>query len=151
MAEPRPRAERARIGMARIFARLAALAVFICLGPLVSALLVVLLLFAGLRPEEIGVSPIAVSGPLLVGGVILHALPAALLAALVALFFITRPRIPLSGALAVTPVCALVSFASLSDMSADAALVSDAAPLVIVLALVAAAVCWRATKRWHSP
>ena len=64
---------------------------------------------------------------------------------------LARATAALSGALAVTPVCALISFASLSDMSADAALISDAAPLVIVLALVAAAVCWRATKRWHSP
>jgi hypothetical protein len=151
MAEPRLRAERARVGMARIFARLAALLVSLALGPLAAALLVVLLLFAGLKPEEIGVSPVAVSGPLLVGGVFLHALPAAILSALAGLFFIARERIPLWGALVTASICALVALAAVSEDDADVVLVSEAAPLAVILALVSAAICWRATKRWHSP
>ena len=156
MSEPSPRQERARqerarIGMARVFARLAALLVSIVLGPLVAAVLVVLLLLAGVRPEEIGISPLAVSGPTLVGGVLLCAIPAALLCALASLPFITRERISLTGALIVATGSALATLVFVSERSPEIVLVSEAMPVTIILALVSAAVCWRATKRWHSP
>lgn len=151
MSDPSPRQERARIGMARVFARLAALLVSIVLAPLVAAVLVVLLLLAGVRPEEIGISPLAVSGPTLVGGVLLCAIPAALLCALASLPFITRERISLTGALIVATGSALATLVFVSERSPEIVLVSEAMPVTIILALVSAAVCWRATKRWHSP
>ena len=143
------RATASSLVVVRVLCLLSALVI----GPFIGATLVTVVTFVA--PETFGVDPVDASMAfamwgILTFGAMFFGVPLALGAIVLMIPFLWRPRLSLLLVLATTALSVIAAkllgshHQSLEEFSTDIA-------ILLALSLTSAAICWRLTKRWHSP
>ncbi len=145
----RANAQRSPLVFVRILCLLSALVI----GPFIGATLVTVVTFVA--PETIGATPLDADMALVMWGLVtfgamFFGVPLALGAIVLMIPFLWLPHLSLSLVLATTALSVIAAkllgpnLQSLEEFSIDIA-------ILLALSLTSAAICWRLTKRWHSP
>ena len=141
------------IGFGLIVRRLLAMVISLVLGPAIAALLslgATILIEPGVietRTTEVilGTAVVTIFAAMMMG------LPIVSLAMLIGLLFIAAERITLGATLAVTAIATLAWSIVSSERDLVEMLTTEDLYIWLTLALTTAAICWRLTKRLHSP
>lgn len=140
-------------GFGLIIRRLLAMAISLFLGPAIAALLTLgatVFIEPGvieMRTTEVilGTAVVMIFAATTMG------LPIAAMAMLIGLLFIAAERITLGATLAVTAIATLAWSIVSSERDLVEMLTTEGLYIWLTLALTTAAICWRLTKRLHSP
>ncbi len=145
-----------------VFVRILCLLSALVIGPFIGATITTVVTFVA--PETFGAAPVDASMALAMWamftfGAMFFGAPLALGAIVLMIPFLWRPRLSLSLVLATTALSVIAAkllgsnIQLLEEFSIDQSLEEFSMDIAIMLALslTSAAICWRLTKRWHSP